>query len=827
MGRQVTVTVSAQDKFSGVLSGFTNKMRDANRATDGMKQATSAASSAFSLMGGAVTGAVAGLAVGQIIQFTGELVEMGSAVTLNNQRLEALAGNADNAAQLMNRLRVVTKGTVDDMTLMGGANELMRTGIAGSADEVETLLEMALALRKPTMSAQEAIDDFTAMLLNSSIPRLDSFGISSGQVKTQIDALIKSGQAANRDEAFAMAVMEIGADSMERLGEATGIADSAVMRLQTRMKNMQQDFAEWANAGIEAGASLVEKGLAPVDEWMENQAANAEARESAAAFADEYTEMVYGEIVKSFGVTEGYENAIRMAIQQALEDAAAGREFTVDEGLLNAGIRTEIYTPEVREQLQAAYLYAPMIDPTLGTMSAQQGITGDGGRGAERERMAEMSRMAREAAEAQRQADNARIAASYDMLSLYEQEAGMLDTINQHERDAIRMADMRKAAVSDINSMYESSVFAVGGLELMTDDDMLALYAATDELEAMAAEAERLGLDTSSFEQAAENARDIANSAQRANEAFHTMGMAEAFGATGDPTQNFLSDVLGAAGISGQYADLATGDTTSSQIFFDDNIQPVLVAINEQLGEEAAVDAAARFTNRYKELLAAGMSADYAVREAGAEIGYEMAEGAGEAFTVQMGDTLTGLANETGMSQEAIMAQLQEQYGVTDPRLIQAGMTFGGGGGLVSTLPPGYMGPGNIPEDAGQFGFGYTAPQHYMGPGNIPEDAGQMGPDISGLEERRTIVNDISTGMELAANHVKDMETFAGSISLDPETLGLADTLSTTELMLEKLEAATNRTFEFNIQYNLKTVGELPPGGGDMMPVPTGSGEIM
>lgn len=793
--RQVSVTVSAKDQFSGTLSSYVSKMRDANRITDGVKGAAGFASSAFNLLGGAVTGAVAGMAIGQVLQFGQEIVEIGSAAQLSADRFDTLAGGAANAADLMNELRSVTKGTVDDMTLMGGANELMRTGIAENAEEVSGLLEMALALRKPTMSAQEAIDDFTAMLLNSSIPRLDSFGISSANVRQRITELVETGQAANRDEAFAMAVMEEGATSMERLGEATGIADSAVMRLGTRLTNMKTTFAEWGNAAIEAGAAVAEDMLAPIDERLERAATQSEnfeairdiARFSAQSYIEELGNAIDSDAVVRQMMADP--EIARSIISAGIHDAEQGMGLDAVEGMRMALIDPNQFNTEELEAWVQLYEEARDLSNERADARERERAAAEATAGVDQIMLVRQERHL--------QAQRESYAAVYDMTDLYMQNTDLLGDINEREREANMLSRERVSVASDLNMLYNEGIIMVGQSRFMNDENAAAVRSAADEMERMVEEADRMGLDTEAFKEAARDARELANEAERANQAFRTMGMAEAFGATGDPNANFLRDILGQAGIEGQAADLATGDTSRAQIYYDENINPVLMAINEQVGAEAAVEAAERFSSRYVELVAQGMNFEHAARIAGEELGYEMAEGAGEEFTVRMGDTVTGLSASTGMSQEEIMAQLQQQYGVTDPRFIQAGMTFGGGGELVYTGAAGYGGFGNIPEDAG-----------VMAESN-------KGFDLGISEE------DVAMSGEVAANLQEIGEMTAPDFS--PETIGLDTSLDTIVEMIEEMKSLTEKKHVIEVEYAVRVTGDRLPAGGEVL---TASSEV-
>ncbi|MDR0608015.1 MAG: hypothetical protein LBG52_06870 [Candidatus Peribacteria bacterium] len=86
-------------------------------------------------------------------------------------------------------------------------------------------------------SATQSMADFAALLANQSLPRLDTFGISSGKVRERIEELMNATAGMTREEAFMTAVMEEGTKSMERLGVQSDTAGEKMQKMNTMLYN--------------------------------------------------------------------------------------------------------------------------------------------------------------------------------------------------------------------------------------------------------------------------------------------------------------------------------------------------------------------------------------------------------------------------------------------------------------------------------------------------------------------------------------------------------------------------------------------------------------
>ena len=261
---RLTFTISANDAATPAFKKLNTELLKTQKRSKEM-QGNSGAMGSLKGLGDNIQALGTAFAGFKIIQYAGQLNALGVEARGTGLIFQNLATDFGGANQLLSQLRETTGKVVDDMTLQSGANQMMKMGLADSADEMNRLMELAIKLKKPTDSATDAIDNFSMMLANNSVLRLDSFGMSSGKAKTRMDELLASGEALNRSEAFKMTVLEQGADTLERLGDAADVSETSMNRLGTRLDNLITKLADVTSAAFEAGAQLAEMFIIAVE----------------------------------------------------------------------------------------------------------------------------------------------------------------------------------------------------------------------------------------------------------------------------------------------------------------------------------------------------------------------------------------------------------------------------------------------------------------------------------------------------------------------------------------------------------------------------------
>ena len=241
------VNIRARDQFSRVIErgtdrsirGVRNLEREVNdtdramgrmgRNTSGMRNFNSEARgvrSTLSDVGSMITGFQSGLQIVEGIgRQLGEINQLGAEANKADRSFVQLTRGIGGANNVLEKLRQTTRGSVDDMTLQSGANMLLGIGIAKTSEQVRTLTADAALLGSAFgKDAKESIEDFSLMMANESVQRLDTFGISAAAVRRRMQELQATGEALTRSEAFQIATVEQIEVTKQRLGDVEHIA---------------------------------------------------------------------------------------------------------------------------------------------------------------------------------------------------------------------------------------------------------------------------------------------------------------------------------------------------------------------------------------------------------------------------------------------------------------------------------------------------------------------------------------------------------------------------------------------------------------------------
>lgn len=185
-------------------------------------------------------------AVRSVAQQGLELAQVGAQAERVEQRFNALAAQAGGAEVILAAFQDGAGGAASEMEAMAASSKLLQMGLVTDADSMRRVVEMATRLGDQTQSVSNRIFDFALMLANSSVPRLDNFGISSGRVRTRIKELQDATEGLDRQTAFMQATLEIGADSLDILGE----------RVEDNAMAFEKAQAKMADARVELGKKL-------------------------------------------------------------------------------------------------------------------------------------------------------------------------------------------------------------------------------------------------------------------------------------------------------------------------------------------------------------------------------------------------------------------------------------------------------------------------------------------------------------------------------------------------------------------------------------------
>lgn len=257
----IEVGIVVKDDGSVVVEGFNDKLEKTDKQLKKAEQTGSKFKKAFDdFVTGAYqrAGQMATNFISSIPSQVVELGKLGAQAQAAELRFERFAGGAANAEAYMQAFASATDGTVDKMGAMSSAARLLQMGLVDNADEMGMVAQMATKLGDQTMGATDRIADFSAMMANQSIPRLDNFGISSGRVRARIEELQKATAGLSREEAFKIAVMEEGAKSLAKLGDTSELAQVKIDKVTAAVQDAKVGMGELIVSMFDGAVSVDE-----------------------------------------------------------------------------------------------------------------------------------------------------------------------------------------------------------------------------------------------------------------------------------------------------------------------------------------------------------------------------------------------------------------------------------------------------------------------------------------------------------------------------------------------------------------------------------------
>ena len=541
---------------------------------------------AFNGLRTAAVGVGAAMGAMEIARIGIEMAQAGEQVVNTANRFRDLTGGTTQAAAALEQLRQVSRGMVTDTELMAGASRLLQMGIAGSVDEAAQLVEIAIALKQPTDSAGDAISNLALMIANLSYERLDALGLSAGYVRQRVNELKDAGM--DMQEAFATAVIEQAADSMDRLADSTEQAETNISKLTVKLGNMRDvaNQAAFAIGEVVAGAAQFDVSGLLLAGVMEISGANQRlAQEEFDAYLEELRDYI-----------QSREDAIIIGTQDFREAEAAAER------------RNAQQIAEARQRLNS----------DLTALEAE----------AENDRLQNFLRT-RERLQAYEDAYLEQANRQTMAASLYRQQ------IAEREANAIMATlDMLDASFEQVyeRGVIRGGFYDVGNMQALNNEAenyaQLVEYAA-DAL----SRGEITDQQYDSIRRAADEVQRMVDGAGRAAEALRTISLSELFGEQpGGPgmeigrivaqqlPENMRQPFLDAMG-------LATGERTALTQGFEQQFAPLIATITEQQGIEAGIAAAQRLTAGLLSGYEQGFDPATTFQLIASEIGYRLETG--------------------------------------------------------------------------------------------------------------------------------------------------------------------------------------------------------
>ncbi len=226
--------------------------RDLNQVDKAQEQAEES-SKKFSLAQIAVSAAVTSAGISFVKALPG-LIQLGFQYNNAKTALSAYVGSTEEAENVTRQITAAAGFAITEFEAMQNATRLVSLGLASNAKEAARLTKTAITLGA-TMGkdVSGAFEEFSLLLANESILRLDTFGISGAKVREEMARLAAEFPDLDRNARFTNATLTIAEEKMQALEEAGFEATSSIDRFGARLEE-----------GKIAAAKFFADGLLPI-----------------------------------------------------------------------------------------------------------------------------------------------------------------------------------------------------------------------------------------------------------------------------------------------------------------------------------------------------------------------------------------------------------------------------------------------------------------------------------------------------------------------------------------------------------------------------------
>jgi len=265
MSKGIIIPIEATDKASKTIRKVTEEIDGLNTAIEKVdKSAGQDPLANLNLNAALDTGLMVLEAVTQIAEQIYALGRAGAESQRLADSFANVAGGAEKAASMLDKLREASQGTISDSELMLTANKAMMLGVTADADQMARLLEIAsIRGRALGLSTQKAFEDIAVGIGRGSPLILDNLGIVVDSKKNYEDYARILGKSvtqltkAEKAQALLNAVM---ADGNRILAEAGGLQSDS-------LSSYEKLEAGWRNYSDALGRSI-DGQFSPVIGWF-------------------------------------------------------------------------------------------------------------------------------------------------------------------------------------------------------------------------------------------------------------------------------------------------------------------------------------------------------------------------------------------------------------------------------------------------------------------------------------------------------------------------------------------------------------------------------
>ena len=670
--KTVRVVISAQDSFSSVMSKYSSAMGKATADTKTFDDAAKKSDGGLTGLNNTMNNLMGVFAGIQILNVAGDMIALGNAANATKATFTALNGDVATATNTLNALRAATGGIVADTELMAGANRLLAMNIATTGQQAADLAGVAVNLgRAFGQDAASAIENFSLMIANQSLLRLDSLGISAAAVRERMKELAAEFPEMDKQARFTQATLEQATVTVDRLGSSIQAAQTPVAQLQTTFENLKtsvgQSMASIVNDAVTAAEQLNHIIYLVQQNGLEAVASAAFSPETSMAqqralpLADAGVE-AFSEFLDMGGMNT---TMTGLEMQEMLERAFAMVEENpslksdwgkVVEGILDAPFDASSPTMlALRDSLSATY--------SLVTKEAAINASNQS-----RELSRFQAIMASQANPGmtfdQMQQQNYEVAKYGALTDMYGGTTGMKKNAMQawgenafgNADDVSALSDQLAAmeAARGMMSQFEGNAGGIGKfIDAGTMDGINAQFEKLQELNEQ-------GLIT---DDSLAKAEEFKNQAEAAAKAFEDMSLTDIFGQTSGGMEGEIGDLVikkmqddgaspEAIDAARRQFDLGSGRETNASVAMQDNLAPMLAGLAET--DPATAQLAIENIDKFLKAAALmNLSTDQIAAGLPGAAGLTASEG--NPFTVLPGQGIGQVANQYGMTNQAVM----------------------------------------------------------------------------------------------------------------------------------------------------------------------------
>jgi hypothetical protein len=297
------ILINLKDRASGELKKVDKNLdkveKSAKKSSKGIKGFNTDLLKMGAVIGGATAGVVA---FGKALWDIGK---RGAAVQQTEESFKGLLDQLGIAPSLLEDLRLASRGTVDDVTLMSGVltlaagtgEELSRAMIKATPD----LMEMAKAANKlnPTLGdTNYMFQSITEGIKRNSKQVLDNLGIvfSAETAYTDyaesINKTVDELDDTDRAMAFLEATMKAGGNLIDQVGGTVEAAGDSMARMEIKVQNLKDELARGFAPVVEDAAETVIPLVSAVSDFVQVESELKRALEKNLITQEEYNRMM-------------------------------------------------------------------------------------------------------------------------------------------------------------------------------------------------------------------------------------------------------------------------------------------------------------------------------------------------------------------------------------------------------------------------------------------------------------------------------------------------------------------------------------------------------